>query len=301
MLRHSNAVEREFRIVSSSGRLRWIMLRAEPIASDLRDPSRAVGICHDITRHREDLLLLQQNQPRLRSIAQLSSALSWVAKPDGALIEFLSLPEHMRFAELVIRPSWTRLVHPGDADSFQEIWLKGIETRQRILLEFRMLANDGLYFPCWSVGAPSLDTEGNIKEWVGISKNLADVSGWRQTKRGPLTAAQIRAARAILTWSVDRLSQQSGVRPGTIRRLEEIDGSSESDATDLARLEETLAVAEIDFMFLKEGKPGLRAIMNAEFFTAKAEKPPISGPALKIVATEQKIFKICTVRCLSFS
>jgi len=258
MLRQSIAVEREFKIISSSGRLRWIMLRAEPIASNLRDPSRAVGICHDISRHREDLLLLQQNEQRLRSIAQLSSALSWVAKPDGALIEFLNLPDNMRFAEFVIRPSWTRLVHPGDAESFREAWQKSIETRQRISVEYRMLATDGSYFPCWSVGAPSFDAAGNIKEWVGISRNLSDLNDRPQTKRGLLTASQIRAARAILTWSVERLSQESGVRPGTIRRLEEFDGSSASDAADLAHLEVTLTSAGIDFLFSNEGKPGLR-------------------------------------------
>jgi len=258
MLRQSIAVEREFRIISSSGRLRWIMLRAEPIAGNLRDPSRAVGICHDITRHREDLLLLQQKEQRLKFIAQLSGVLSWVAKPDGALIEFLSLPDDMRFAEFVVRPNWTRLVHPDDAGAFREAWHNGLETRQRIAVEHRMLASDGSYFPCWSVGAPSFDASGSVKEWIGISRNLADVSDRPQTKRGPLTASQIRAARAVLNWSVDRLSQEGGVRPGTIRRLEEYDGSLGSDGADLSQLEQTLSVAGIDFIFLNDGKPGLR-------------------------------------------
>jgi PAS domain S-box-containing protein len=258
MLRQSIGVEREFRIVSSSGRLRWIMLRAEPIASNLRDPSRAVGICHDITRHREDLLLLQQNEQRLKAIAQLSSVLSWVAKPDGALIEFLNLPDALRIKDFVVRPSWTRLVHPDDAENFQEAWRKGIETRQRISLEHRMLASDGSYFPCWSVGSPSFDGVGTIKEWIGISKNLADLSDRPQKQRGPITAPQIRAARAILTWSVERLSQESGVRPGTIRRLEEFEGSSASDAAELAHLERTLTAAGIDFVVSSEGRPGLR-------------------------------------------
>jgi len=258
MLRQSVAVEREFRIVSSSGRLRWIMLRAEPIASNLRDPNRAVGICHDITRHREDMLLLQQNEQRLKLIAQLSNALSWVTKYDGGLIEFLNIPHGMRFSELANRPSWTRLVHPEDAETFQKVWHQGIEARQGISLEYRMLAGDGSYFPCWSVAAPSFDPAGNIKEWVGISRNLADVSDRPQTKRGSLTASQIRAARAILTWSVDRVSQESGVRPGTIRRLEEFEGSSAGDTADLARLEEMFTAKGIEFVFLSDGEPGLR-------------------------------------------
>lgn len=248
ILRQSIPVEREFRIVSSSGRLRWMMLRAEPIASNLRNPSRAVGICHDITRHREDVLLLQQNEQRLKSIARLSGALSWVAKPDGALIEFLNLPDHMRVNQFVIRPTWTHLVHPDDAESFREAWREGLEKRQRISLEHRMLEADGRYFPCWSVGAPSFDSVGNIKEWIGISRNLSDLNDHPPTKRGPLTVAQVRAARAILNWSVERLSKESGVRPGTIRRLEEFDGSS-NDVADLEHLEETLKAAGIDFLF----------------------------------------------------
>jgi PAS domain S-box-containing protein len=257
MLRHSIPVEREFRIIISSGRLRWIMLRAEPIAGNLRNPVRAVGICHDITRHREDLLLLQQTEQRLRSIAQLSGALNWVARPDGALMEFLNLPEQMRLDEFVVRPNWTRLVHPNDAEKFRQVWQTGLEKRQRIALEHRMLEGNGRYFRCWSIGAPIFDSVGNIKEWIGISRNLSCLNCRPQVDRGRLTAAQVRAARAILNWSVERLSKESGVRPGTIRRLEEFESSS-ADAEDLEQLERTLAVAGIEFVFLNGGKPGVR-------------------------------------------
>ena len=258
ILRQCIAVEREFRIITSSGRLRWIRLRAEPIACNLPDPGQVVGICHEITRHREDRLLLQLNEQRLRMVAELSSCLSWVAKADGALIEFLSLPESMRFAEYLIRPNWTRLVHPEDAERFRESWRRGIEARQKISLEYRMLGRDGAYFPCWSAAKPSFDSHGNVKEWIGVSRNLSDFCDWPQTKRGQLTAVQIRAARAILAWSVERLTEESGVRPGTIRRLEEFGGSSTSDEADLAQLGQTLTKAGVDFIFFACGKPGLR-------------------------------------------
>ena len=84
MLRQSVAIEREFRVVSLSGRLRWIALKAEPIAGNERDLARVIGICSDVTRRQEDVLLLQQNQRRLQAIARLSGVLCWVSKPDGS-------------------------------------------------------------------------------------------------------------------------------------------------------------------------------------------------------------------------
>jgi hypothetical protein len=53
-----------------------------------------------------------------------------------------------------------------------------------------------------------------------------------------LTGVQVRSARALLNWSVDRLSQEAGIRPGTIRRLEEINGGL-TDEAEVSAIEKT--------------------------------------------------------------
>ncbi|MBR1087505.1 PAS domain-containing protein [Bradyrhizobium manausense] len=258
LLLRSIAVEREFRIVGAGGRLRWIMLKCEPLVGPDRTLRWAVGVCWDVTRHREDVLLLQQNQLRLQSIANLANVLCWVAKPDGNLVDFLNASERGHFAGLGTSPDWTRLVHPEDVETFQEAWRRGIERRTRLSIEFRMLGTDGASFVCWLLGAPSLDSSGAIIEWNGILRRLDDPDELLVADRGFLSGAQLRGARGILSWSVERLAQESGVRPGTIRRLEEFDGQSPNDRPELQRLEQVLSNSGIEFVFARDGKPGLR-------------------------------------------
>jgi PAS domain S-box-containing protein len=257
MLRGSIAIEREFRIVNSSGRIRWISIKAEPIGGIAGSPNRAAGICHDITRHREELQLLQRSEVRLQTIGRLTSSLFWIAKPDGRLSEFLNLPEDARSPEMV-RPSWNELLHADDRETFSAAWRQAVETRQSFSVEHRLRTPDGASVLYWSKAAPWIDSCGQIKEWIGISRNLSQPNQRPSPTCVALTGIQVRSARAILNWSVDRLAQESGVRPGTIRRLEELNGAFTSGEAEVSAIEKTLSGAGVEFAFHLDGKPGVR-------------------------------------------
>src|SRR5262245_48987111 len=160
MLRSSIAIEREFRIVNSSGRIRWISIKAEPIGGIAASPNRAAGICRDITRHRGELQLLQRSEQRLQTIGRLTSSLFWIAKPDGSLSEFLNLPENKRSAELV-RPTWDRLLHSDDREAFDVAWRHAVETRQNFSVEHRLQTADGAFALYWSKAAPWINPSGH--------------------------------------------------------------------------------------------------------------------------------------------
>lgn len=67
------------------------------------------------------------------------------------------------------------------------------------------------------------------------------------------TPAQIRAARALLGYSVDRLSAESGVSAFTLIQIEEPEGPP-AQAADLALLTEALSRAGI--IFIADGDLG---------------------------------------------
>jgi PAS domain S-box-containing protein len=257
MLRSSIAIEREFRIVNSSGRIRWISIKAEPIGGIAVSPNRAARICCDITRHREELQLLQRSELRLQTIGRLTNSLFWIAKPDGRLSEFLNLPEDARSPEMV-RPSWDQLIHGDDRETFSAAWRHAIGTRQNLSVEHRLQTPEGAFVSYWSKAAPWMNPSGQIKEWIGISRNLSQLNQRPSPTYHALTGIQVRSARAILNWSVDRLSQEAGVRPGTIRRLEEINGGLTTDEPEVSAIEKTLSEAGVEFTFYLDGKPGVR-------------------------------------------
>ncbi len=67
---------------------------------------------------------------------------------------------------------------------------------------------------------------------------------------------QLRAARALLSWSQERLAQESGVSPPTIKRLEPGEGSLQTKVETMKRLQAALEAAGVEFT--NGGQPGVQ-------------------------------------------
>ena len=72
------------------------------------------------------------------------------------------------------------------------------------------------------------------------------------------TAEQVRAARAALNWSIERLSEQSGVSSRTIIRYEDVSGVPASRGGNLEKLVVALEAAGIEFIGTPDDGPGIR-------------------------------------------
>jgi transcriptional regulator with XRE-family HTH domain len=68
--------------------------------------------------------------------------------------------------------------------------------------------------------------------------------------------AQLRAARALLSWSQERLAYESGISLATIKRLEPGDGLLATKLETADKLRRTLEAAGIEFT--NGGQPGVR-------------------------------------------
>lgn len=76
-----------------------------------------------------------------------------------------------------------------------------------------------------------------------------------------ITGTQLRAARALIGWTSQKLADESGVHYATISRAEQFDGVPSIRATTLAQLQETLESAGIMFQSpgdTRDGGPGVR-------------------------------------------
>jgi len=77
-------------------------------------------------------------------------------------------------------------------------------------------------------------------------------------KRGMLSSAQIRAARALLKWSAADLAEASALGANTIRRAEVAEeGISLTAANELA-VRRALEAAGVEFIDENGGGPGVR-------------------------------------------
>ncbi|MGJ8561889.1 MAG: helix-turn-helix domain-containing protein [Litorimonas sp.] len=72
------------------------------------------------------------------------------------------------------------------------------------------------------------------------------------------TGMQLRAARNALGWSIEKLSEISGLSVRTIIRYEDVDGLPPSRASNLGKLISALESAGIEFIGTPDDGPGIR-------------------------------------------
>lgn len=71
-----------------------------------------------------------------------------------------------------------------------------------------------------------------------------------------LTAAQIRAGRALVDWSGARLAEASGLSLQTIRRMESAVGPARSSAANVEAVRRALEGAGVVFLETEDGSAG---------------------------------------------
>ena len=79
-----------------------------------------------------------------------------------------------------------------------------------------------------------------------------------------ITSSQIRAARALLKWSAEMLSDKSGVGAATIQRYEVSEGVPNANVRTLTIIKKTLEEAGIEFIGEPDKNPGVRLLTQRE-------------------------------------
>ena len=73
-----------------------------------------------------------------------------------------------------------------------------------------------------------------------------------------LTSDQIRAARALLRWSAQKLAKKAGLGISTVQRMENADGVPSASGKNLAAIQTVLESAGIIFIPENGGGRGVR-------------------------------------------
>ena len=92
---------------------------------------------------------------------------------------------------------------------------------------------------------------------VGLSLLINQEQSAVQAEPGILTAAQIRAARGILNWSVKDLADRTGISTGALRRIEAHEGFNRGAAPALLLIKDALSAGGVDFFVLPSGEAGV--------------------------------------------
>ncbi|MCB2185544.1 MAG: PAS domain S-box protein [Deltaproteobacteria bacterium] len=131
----------------------------------------------DITVAKRALETLRASEVRYRSFVELTGQLSWVTNPAGEVVE--DLPAFRQFtglppAELYGAGWWGKAVHPEDQERTLAAWEQAVATGRNFEIECRLRRHDGVFRDFLVLGAPVLDDDNQVQEWVGTCIDISE-------------------------------------------------------------------------------------------------------------------------------
>ncbi|HEV2545306.1 MAG TPA: PAS domain-containing protein [Methylobacterium sp.] len=227
LLQTGQMTQQTFRVIRPDGTLRTVMSRGEVILAPDGRPIQAMGVLIDVS-DREMLARAQAAERRRRrtvfeqtgSFTSITPVypytdfspewLELVGKSKQALLDEPTLP--------VLKEERTRWRDHG-----RELYL----TRQVVNVQPRLILASGETVPYRMVMVPIRSGDGGIEGWMNYVAPLhfggAVPGALRDSLEHFIQGPHLRAARALLGWSMQQLAAAAKLSFSTIRRLEEED------------------------------------------------------------------------------
>lgn len=272
VLRGGQAIQREFRIIRPDHTQRWIVHRAEAVFDQAGRPTHGMGVVFDVTARHDATQSLLQRHDRLNALVTATAAVLWINNASGEPSEMpqwmaLTGQTHAQMQGL----GWLDAVHPEDRDRTKAAWITAVEHVTPFNTDYRILCADGIYRWFNARGAPVLNRDGSVREWVGVCLKVPGQNrfGPRSAAAAPspapaatgshsLTAAQVRAARGMAGLSKEELARLANVSVSTIVRLEDGGSAVRPRHETVSAVRRTFEAAGIEFTFDPGARPGVR-------------------------------------------
>jgi PAS domain S-box-containing protein len=249
-------------LVATGRYLELYAFRVEPEAR------RQVAVLfQDVTDRKRAEVALQENEQRLRQMADTMAHMIWVTRPDGyhewynrRWYEFTGVPEGSTDGD-----AWNGLFHADDQARARARWQHSLDTGESYEIEYRLRHRSGEYR--WVLGRamPIRDERGEIERWFGTCTDIHAMRQLMDEREHLLQSEQVarieieRASRmkdeflatlsheirtplnAILGWATILRSRRLGAE-GAAQGLETIERSARlqaqmiDDLLDMSRI-----------------------------------------------------------------
>jgi PAS domain S-box-containing protein len=215
-------VSREVRLIGPNRPFRWVRISVEQFTTT----GHLVGLIQDLANERVASAALHRERARLDSFLDMTHAIFWAMDVTGSIVDLRGLEEITgRNQDDCQNGGWADLIHRDDRQRIVTAWSKCLRDGSPFEGRFRLRYGDDVYRAVLARCTPVRQKNGTPIEWIGCLQEM-----WRKEAADPLLDGkiilkpqQLRAARAMLGWSADKLASEAGVSPATIRRYETTD------------------------------------------------------------------------------
>lgn len=135
-----------------------------------------LSIALDVTlRHRAESQL-RQSEERYRCLVKALAQTTWNTSADGAVTE--PMPDWAAFTGQAFEDyrdwGWMEAIHPDDRPQTAAAWQQALAHKSIYEVEHRVRRYDGEYRYMNVRAVPVLETDGQVREWVGIGTDITD-------------------------------------------------------------------------------------------------------------------------------
>jgi len=163
--------------LGGSGPARWVGAKAHPIKDRYGKVLEVMLMHEDITEKIQAENALRIREERFRSLVMATSQIVWSNTPDGRVDE--DSPSWRAFTGQTYEQwrdfGWLEAVHPDDREATRTRWLDCVATKSLFDVRYRLRRADGNYRWTEVRGVPIVDTEGNIREWIGTNTDIHEI------------------------------------------------------------------------------------------------------------------------------
>ncbi|WP_407524810.1 PAS domain-containing protein [Methylobacterium oryzisoli] len=219
-------IDRRVRLIRPDGTLRVVRSRAEVFVDPMGRPLRAAGALIDVSNE-EALAKARRAEQRQRQalFEQAQVFTVWIDRVPT--VEWA--PEYLALTgctneELV--DDWTRSVAPEDRPALHDWLWTHFDTHKPGSFGMTVLLADGTARRFTHVNVPLRRSDGSIEGWAAANfpQGVAPPRPTGRLREGleqGIEPRHLRAARALLSWTLEDLARASGLSLSTVRRLEE--------------------------------------------------------------------------------
>ncbi|AFY41718.1 PAS domain S-box protein [Nostoc sp. PCC 7107] len=119
--------------------------------------------------------ILKRSEARYRSLVKTNTQIIWVSTPEGICFE---LADWIAYTGQTLAEAenggWIDAVHPDDRGYTGEAWGIAVANLSQYQIEYRIRGKDGNYRYFWVWGAPVVEDDGNVREWIGTCTDIHD-------------------------------------------------------------------------------------------------------------------------------